>query len=88
MSKIGRELEWTYDWDRPRRPWRVRHPDGSLDVTLTPTFDRHSKVEVLVMGTEVHQVFGRWSGRVTTDEGDVHHVEAIQGFAEESRSRW
>lgn len=88
LSKIGDELDWAYDWDRPLAPWRVRHPDGSLDLTLAPTYDRHSKVEALVLGTEVHQVFGRWSGHVTTDAGDVHHLDGIQGFAEESRSRW
>ncbi|HRW42408.1 MAG TPA: DUF2804 family protein, partial [Microthrixaceae bacterium] len=88
LTKIGVELDWTYDWDAPMHPWRVRHPDGSLDLALTPRFDRHSKVEAVVMGTEVHQVFGRWSGHVTTDEGEVHHLSGLQGFAEESRSRW
>ncbi|MEZ5138441.1 MAG: DUF2804 domain-containing protein [Acidimicrobiales bacterium] len=88
LTKIGEELDWTYDWDAPMHPWRVRHPDGSLDLVLAPRFDRHSKVEALLMGTEVHQVFGRWSGHVTDDDGEVHHLSAAQGFAEESRSRW
>ena len=88
LTKIGDELTWTYDWDQPLQPWRVRHPDGSFDLTLAPVRDRHSKVEALVLGTEVHQVFGTWSGHVTTDAGVVHHVEGIVGFAEESRSRW
>ncbi len=70
------------------RPWRVRHPDGTLDVTLEPTYDKHTRVEAVVMGTEVHQVFGRWSGHLTTDAGDRHEVDGILGFAEESRSRW
>lgn len=88
LAKIGAELTWTYDWDQPTRPWRVAHPDGSLDLELHPVFDRHSKVQAGVLATEVHQVFGRWTGHLTTDDGTVHHVEAIQGFAEESRSRW
>ena len=88
LSKIGEELEWTYDWDAPMRPWRVRHPNGSLDLELATRYDRHSKVQALVLATEVHQVFGRWSGHVTSDDGSVHHVDGILGFAEESRSRW
>jgi hypothetical protein len=88
LTKVGAELEWTYDWDHPLRPWRVRHPDGSLDVTLEPVHDRHSAVNALVLRTEVHQVFGRWSGTVTDDDGAVHRLGGIQGFAEESRSRW
>lgn len=88
LTKIGDELIWDYDWDRPLRPWRVRHPDGSLDVTLSPQHDRHTKVEAVVLGTEVHQVFGAWAGVVTSDDGTVHHLEDLPGFAEESRSRW
>lgn len=88
LTKIGAELDWDYDWDNPMGPWRVSHPDDSIDVTLTPSYDRHTKVEALVMGTEVHQVFGRWSGHCTSDDGIRHVVRDILGFAEESRSRW
>ena len=66
----------------------MHHPDGSFDLTLTPTYDKHTQVKAVVMGTEVHQVFGTWSGHVTTDGGEVHHLDGAQGFAEESRSRW
>jgi hypothetical protein len=88
LTKIGAELEWAYDWDAPMQPWRVLHPDGSLDLTLTPRYDRHARVQALALATEVHQVFGRWSGHVTTDEGRLVEVAGINGFAEESRSRW
>ena len=27
-----RGADWDYDWDQPLRPWRVHHPDGSLDL--------------------------------------------------------
>lgn len=88
LHKIGAELVWEYDWEEPMRPWRVRHPDGSLDVTLEPTYDRHSKTDAVVLATEVHQVFGRWSGHVTGDDGRRYDLDAIHGFAEESVSRW
>lgn len=89
LSKIGAELEWTYDWDHPLHPWRVRHPDGSLDVTLHPVHDRHTKVSAVVLATEVHQVFGRWSGHVTDDAtGTRHEIDGLLGFAEECRNRW
>lgn len=88
LTKIGDELVWTYDWDDPMGPWRVHHRDGSLDVTLLPVHDRHTAVNALVLASEVHQVFGRWSGHVTDGDGTVHHVDGLLGFAEESRSRW
>ncbi|MCZ7537113.1 MAG: DUF2804 domain-containing protein [Acidimicrobiia bacterium] len=88
VTKIGQELTWEYDWDRPLEPWRVHHPDGSLDLTLAARHDRHSRTNALVLSSEVHQVFGTWKGHVTDDAGTVREVEALQGFAEESRSRW
>lgn len=88
LTKIGAELHWDYDWTEPMRRWHVRHPDGSLDLVLTPRYDRHSATRAVIVATEVHQVFGRWSGHVTTDQGRVLRVDGLAGFAEESRSRW
>ncbi len=88
LEKIGAELEWTYDWDHPHRPWRVRHPDGSLDLTLTTRYDRHTKVAAVLMGMEVHQVFGHWAGHVTGPAGERHQLAGLQGFAEECRAKW
>ncbi|MBI2167899.1 MAG: DUF2804 domain-containing protein [Actinobacteria bacterium] len=88
LTKIGEELAWEYSWDRPLDPWRVRAPSGAVDLALQPVYDRHSKVQAVVAATEVHQVFGLWSGTVVTDDGDELHVDAVPGFAEESRSRW
>lgn len=88
LTKVGDELEWGYDWDQPLRPWTVRAPDGSIDVTLHPRYDRHSRVETGVMGMEVHQVFGHWSGTVRDDDGVTYGFDRLQGFAEEARNRW
>ncbi len=88
LTKIGAELAWDYDWDEPLARWRVVDPDGHLDLTLHPTYDKHSATKAVVLSTEVHQVFGTWSGRVVTDDGTVHRLDGIPGFAEESRSRW
>ena len=88
LTKIGVELDWSYNWDAPLEPWRLRAPDGSLDLVLQPRFDKHSRTEALLLGMEVHQVFGTWSGTLRTDEGRSLRVDGIQGFAEEARNRW
>ena len=88
LTKIGAELHWTYDWRNPLQPWRVTAPDGSLELELAPRYDRHSRFEAGVAGSETHQVFGTWSGTFVTDGGEVLELDRLQGFAEESRSRW
>ena len=89
LTKLGHELRWTYDWDDPLTPWRVeRSRRPARRSMLTPRFDKHTKVEALVLRSETHQVFGTWSGSFTTDEARSLTLEGLQGFAEESRSRW
>ncbi len=89
LHKLGNEMRWEYDWDEPMRPWRVVDPGGQLDVVLSPRFDKHSQVEAGPdLGSETHQVFGTWSGRVCTDDGVELELDALQGFAEEARQRW
>lgn len=88
LHKIGRELRWEYDWNRPMDPWRVIDPGGALDLTLTPRFDKHSGTNALLLRTEVHQVFGTWSGTVVGEDGRERTLHDAQGFAEESRNRW
>ncbi len=89
LTKIGSELEWDYDWSDPMKPWRVTDPNGQLDAVLTPRFDKHTLVDVSPeLGSEVHQVFGTWSGRLATDEGVLIEFDDILGFAEEARQRW
>ena len=88
LHKLGAELRWDYSWDEPLRPWRVTAPGGELDLTLTPRFGKHSRTAAVVLATEVHQVFGSWSGRFRTDDGGEVVLDGLQGFAEESRSRW
>jgi len=88
LSKIGRELEWTYDWDSPMEPWRVVDPGGQMDAVLTPRHDKHGLIDAKLIRRETHQVFGTWSGYIVDDDGDRHEFERLQGFAEESRARW
>jgi hypothetical protein len=89
LFKLGSELLWSYDWEEPMRPWHVVDPAGQLDATLTPRFDKYSKVDAGPdLGSETHQVFGTWSGWLVTDDGLAIDLEGLQGFAEEARQRW
>jgi hypothetical protein len=88
LTKLGNELEWSYDWDEPMAPWRIVDPGGQLDVTLTPRYDKHTVLPGRDRGSETHQVFGTWSGSLRTDDGFELTVDGIQGFAEEARQEW
>lgn len=89
MTKIGRELDWHYDWDHPMSPWHIADPGGQLDVTLTPRYDKHTEAgDDTGFGSQTHQVFGTFAGEVRTDEGQLLRFDSLPGFAEEARQRW
>lgn len=89
LTKVGRELDWRYEWDDPMAPWHIADPEGQIDVVLTPRYDKHTKVgDDGGFGSETHQVFGTFRGTVCTDAGRRIGFDAVQGFAEEARQRW
>ena len=71
-----------------KKPWRFSSEDGRLDLTLTPFFERMTKMNLVVLSTEVHQMFGTYAGTVTTDAGERIAVADVIGWAEEHVGRW
>ena len=70
------------------QPWRIRDNEGRLELTFTPLLDRASKTDFLVLGSDQHQVFGRFDGFAVTDEGERLTVNHLTGFAEKVRNKW
>jgi hypothetical protein len=87
VHKIG-WVDAAFDPRDYRKPWRFRDREGRLDVELVPSFERVTRSEALVLRTEVHQCFGRWSGRAVLDDGSELRIAALPGFAEEHHARW
>ena len=70
------------------QPWRFIDNQGRLDLTLTPFKDRLAQTNLGIVTSEVHQMFGRYNGQVTTKEGKVIPVNDLIGFAEEHKAKW
>jgi hypothetical protein len=71
-----------------RKPWRFTEPEGRVDLLFRPRVERVARTGALLLRSEVHQLFGSWSGRTLTDAGEALAIEALPGFAEEHRARW
>ena len=81
-------MDFTYDPTDFMRPWRMVSPDGRLDLEFVPFLERVAKTNLLVITSEVHQMFGRYRGTVKTDDGEVIAIDGLIGFAEEHHARW
>jgi hypothetical protein len=82
------EVRFDYDPGDFMRPWRMKAPDGRLDLEFVPFKERVARTNLLLVASEVHQMFGHYHGRVVTDEGEPIRVHNLVGFAEEHYARW
>jgi hypothetical protein len=87
MEKLG-AVKFQYDPNNYMKPWRFTDDEGRCDLTLTPFFDRTSNVNLLVAGSRVHQMFGRYSGRLLAADGREIRLDNLIGWAEEHYARW
>jgi len=69
------------------KPWQFSSNDGRLELDFDPILDRYSNTNLLVVQSWQHQVFGRYSGKVTLDDGTVLQIENLLGFAEKVKNR-
>jgi hypothetical protein len=89
LTKIDEDLVWEYDRDAWLAPWRVRAPaSGALDLRFTPGLERVAALNVGLVRSEVHQLFGRWSGSLRAAGGEAIEVRDLVGWAEEHRAIW
>lgn len=81
-------MHFDYDPADFMRPWRMTSPDGRLELEFLPFYDRTARTNLLLIASEVHQMFGHSRGRVVADDGEVIPVSDLIGFAEEHHARW
>jgi hypothetical protein len=87
IHKLG-FIPFDYTPGEYMKPWRFRDDEGRLDLTFTPFKERVATSNLLVIVSEVHQMFGRYSGKVIADNGEVIEVDGLVGFAEEHHAKW
>ena len=89
-GRIHKLDQVTFDYAAPdyMRTWRFRDNEGRLALDFEPIVDRVATTKLGVIASEVHQVFGRYSGRAVADDGEVIAIDGLVGFAEEHRARW
>ncbi|MEG0804350.1 MAG: DUF2804 domain-containing protein, partial [Pygmaiobacter sp.] len=73
------------DW---LQPWQLTDDEGRLALTMTPTYDRTTTTKVLFIDNCCHQVFGRFDGTVTLDDGTVLVIDKLYAFAEHAVNNW
>lgn len=63
-------------------PWHVTDDEGRLDLTFTPDIDRCDYMDMKLVISDQHQVFGLFNGFVKLDDGTVFEIRDLRGSAE------
>ena len=91
LHKLGRvtfeipKRDGKYDY---LAPWKFTSDDNRFYMDFTPVLDRSACMNAGVLKSDQHQVFGRFTGRVTLDDGTVLPVRDFFGFAERVENKW
>jgi hypothetical protein len=82
------DVEFLYDNENFLKPWRFKSSDGRLELVFEPFFDRVAHSNLIIIASEVHQLFGKYSGFVIDDRKKKINIKNIIGWAEEHHARW
>lgn len=82
------QVNFDYQSGDYMRPWHFTDNEKRLDLTFTPFKERVAVTNLGLIFSEVHQMFGRYTGCVLLDGGQVLEVHDLIGFAEEHQARW
>jgi hypothetical protein len=82
------QVSFDYDPTDYKKPWKFKDNQGRINLDFVPFKDRTATTRLVVIDSEVHQMFGHYSGRVVADDGEAIELEKLIGFAEEHRARW
>ncbi len=70
------------------KPWKMSDSDGRLSIMFYPMIDRKDHMRFFRLMTDQHQVFGKFYGKVTLNDGEIVSINDKVGFAECVRNQW
>ena len=68
--------------------WTFTSDDGRFEMDFHPILDRAANTDFVILGSDQHQVFGRFSGKAKLDDGTVLELKDFLGFAEKVSNKW
>lgn len=87
MIKVN-QVRFLYPRPQREAQWRVQSDDGKVDLVFEPEGRRQEKLNMFVLATNFTQLFGRFRGTLREDDGTVHTLEGVTGFAEDHYAKW
>lgn len=82
------QVEFIYSSNDYTKPWIFKDNHNRLALEFIPFKERIATTNLGIIHSEVHQLFGTYTGQLVTDDGKIIHIDSLTGFAEEHFARW
>jgi len=69
-------------------PWKFTSDDGRFEMDFEPVMDRAANTDFVILGSNQHQVFGKFTGTCILDDGTKVEIKDLLGFAEKVANKW
>lgn len=69
-------------------PWKFTSSDGRFEMDFVPIIDRSALLDVKLVCTDQHQVFGRMTGTAVLDDGTKVELKDFLCFAEKVHNKY
>ena len=70
------------------KPWKFTSSDGRFEMDFQPVMDRAALIDMKVLLSDQHQVFGKMTGKAILDDGTVIEVKDMLCFAEDVHNKY
>ncbi|MCX8065170.1 MAG: DUF2804 domain-containing protein [Candidatus Hydrogenedentes bacterium] len=88
FTKISEDVTFIWNRQNPEKKWLVRSKNSdNIELTLEPTHVRKSKINLILLKSEVVQVFGEIKGEIKVNK-DIITIDSMIGWAEEHCALW
>ena len=87
LSRVEFEIPVRGGQDDFMSPWKFSSDDGRFEMDFVPVMDRCAKIDLKLICSDQHQVFGRFSGTAVLDDGQKVEIKDLTGFAEKVRNK-
>ncbi len=79
-----------FEFDRARTnlPWRIRSPDGAVDLTFTPEAERRQNKNLVLAVSRYVQPIGTFRGTLRLPGTAEVKVDDLAGVTEDHLARW
>jgi hypothetical protein len=71
------------------KPWNIKtEKTNRVDLEFRPVYKRPARTNMVIISSNIYQMFGYFSGSITTDEDEKVNISNVFGCAEEHKAKW